>query len=90
MWKFQEFCVSEILREINFVDSRSAKTTIFAILGAVNFVHLVNFSLQNVPKNSQKSEFRASKCGKMADFALQELSTNWPKFKLHFCSKLVL
>ena len=47
-----------ILREINFVDSRSAKTAIFAILGAVNFVHLVNISLQKVQKflKYQKSE----------------------------------
>ena len=47
MWKFQDFCITQILREINFVDSRCAKT---AILGAVNFVHLVNFSLQKVQK----------------------------------------
>ena len=51
MWKFQDFGITEILREINFVDSRSAKTTIFAILGAVNFVHLGNFSLQKVQKS---------------------------------------
>ena len=30
--------------------SRSAKTVVFAILGAVNFVILVDFSLQNVQK----------------------------------------
>ena len=50
MWKFQDFCMTEILREINFVDSRSAKTAGFAISGAVNFVHLVSFSLQKVQK----------------------------------------
>ena len=48
MWKFQDFCITDILREINFVDSRSAKIAVFAILGAVNYVHLVNFSLQKV------------------------------------------
>ena len=50
VWNFQDFCITEILREINFVNSRSAKTAVFAILGAVDFVHLVNFSLLNVQK----------------------------------------
>ena len=50
MWKFQDFCITQILREINFWDSRSAKTAIFALLGAVNFVNLVNISLQKVQK----------------------------------------
>ena len=36
VWKFQDFCITEILREINFGDSRSAKTAVFAILRAVN------------------------------------------------------
>ena len=39
VWKFHDFCITQIFREINFVDSRSAKTAIFAILWAVNFVH---------------------------------------------------
>ena len=51
VWKFQDFCITEILREINFEDSRSAKSANFAILGAVNFVHLVHFSLQKVKKS---------------------------------------
>ena len=54
MWKFQDFCITEILREINFVDSRSAKSDIFAILGAVNFVHLANSAFKKC-KNSSKS-----------------------------------
>ena len=49
-WKFNDSSFNQILREINFVDSRGAKSAIFAILGAVNFVHLVNFSLQKVQK----------------------------------------
>ena len=40
----------QILREINFEDSRIAKITIFAILRAVNFAHLVNLSHQNLQK----------------------------------------
>ena len=30
VWRFQEFYITEILREINFVASRSGKTAIFA------------------------------------------------------------
>ena len=37
VWKIQDFPVTQILREINFGDSRSAKTAVFAIFGALNF-----------------------------------------------------
>ena len=37
MWKFQDFCISQILREINFGDSRSAKSAIVTHLEALNF-----------------------------------------------------
>ena len=67
----QDFSFIQILCEINFCVSRSAKNAIFANLGAVNFVNLVNISLQKVQK-SRTLKFRASKCVKMADFALQE------------------
>ena len=50
MWKILDFAITEILREINFVDSRGAKTAIFAVLGAVKFVDLVNISYQKVQK----------------------------------------
>ena len=48
------------------------KLPFFAILRALNFVILVNFSLQKV----QKLKIKASKCVKLADFALLES----PKF----------
>ena len=48
--KFQDFYITVILCEIIFEDSRGAKSAVFAILGAVNFVQLVNFSLQRVQK----------------------------------------
>ena len=73
MWKFQDFCITQILREINLEDSRSAKTAFLAILRANNFVHLVNFSLKKVKKTHKPSKLRASKCVKMADFALLEV-----------------
>ena len=50
LWKFHDFSIAQILREINFGESRSSKTAVFAILGAVNFVDLVKFSLQKVQK----------------------------------------
>ena len=53
-----ECSVIQILREINLGESSSSKTAVFAIFGALNFVSLVNFSLQKVQKfmKSQNSE----------------------------------
>ena len=73
VWKYQDFSITQILRKINFWDSTSAKTAIFAILGADNFVNLMNFSLQKVEK-SIKIKIQSPKCVKMADFALLESS----------------
>ena len=50
MWKFQDFSDIQILREIDFEERRSPKIAIFAIFGAMIFVHLANVSLQNVQK----------------------------------------
>ena len=36
------FSVIQILREINFEESRSSKTAVLAIFGALNSVNLVN------------------------------------------------
>ena len=46
VWKFQDFSITQILREINFAESRSPKSAIFAILGPLNFANLVIFSPQ--------------------------------------------
>ena len=50
MWKFQNFSFAQILREINFGESRTSKTAVFAVFGALNFANLVNFNLQKVQK----------------------------------------
>ena len=50
MWKCQDFSVNQILREINFVESRRYKTAVLAILGALKIIDLVNFSLQKIQK----------------------------------------
>ena len=68
-WKYQDFSVIQILREINLGESRCSETAVFAILGARNFVDLVNFAFQKGQKFT-KSRFRAPKCVKLADFAL--------------------
>ena len=50
VWKIQHFSVIQILREINFGESGSSNIAAFAIFGALNFVALVNFSLQKLQK----------------------------------------
>ena len=37
MWKFHEFSITQILREINFGDCRSAKSAILTHLEVLNF-----------------------------------------------------
>ena len=44
----EDFSVTQILREINFGETRSSETAIYAIFGALNLVDLVNFSFQKV------------------------------------------
>ena len=48
VWKIRDFSVTQILREINFEECRSSEIAIFAILGALTFVNLVDFSIQKV------------------------------------------
>ena len=50
MWKSNDFSATQILREINFGEIRSAKTAVFAIFEALNLVNLVNYNLQKVQK----------------------------------------
>ena len=51
VWKFQYFSVIQILREINFGEFRSSKTTFYAIWRTLKMVKLVNFSLQKCKKS---------------------------------------
>ena len=50
MWKFQDFSITQILREINFEEARSCKTADLAILGALKMIDLVDFSLPKMQK----------------------------------------
>ena len=47
LWKFEDFSVTHNLREINLGQSKSPKSTVFAIIGAPFWV---NFSLQKMQK----------------------------------------
>ena len=38
VWKFGDFSVTWILREINFEESRNSKTAIFVILGTLKMM----------------------------------------------------
>ena len=44
VWKFHDFSITHILREINFWDPRSAKSAILAHLETLNFVFLGIFA----------------------------------------------
>ena len=39
MWKFHDFAITQILREIKVEDSRSAKSVIFADFDLYEFLH---------------------------------------------------
>ena len=71
MWKYQDFSVIQILREIKIGESRNSKTAVFAIFKALNFVDLANLSLQKY-KMHKISKFRASKRVIMSDLTLLE------------------
>ena len=45
MWKFHKFSITQILREINFGDSESAKSAVLTILEALNYNFLSIFAL---------------------------------------------
>ena len=60
VWKFQNFSVIQILRETNFEGSRSCKSANSAILGALNFGNLVNFSAK-IHKNANSEPLNVLK-----------------------------
>ena len=43
MWKFLDFSVTQILRQINCEDSSSVKSAILTHLGALNFYEYLHF-----------------------------------------------
>ena len=68
VWKFQNFSVPLILREINFEESSINEIAIFANLEALIFANLVNFSSSKSAKIHKLDKIKASKCVKKAAF----------------------
>ena len=75
MWKFHEFPITQILCEINFKDSRSAKCAILTNLEALNiyfyeFLHFLKAEIDQI------NNIQGPKNGKMAVLELLD----HPKF----------
>ena len=70
MWKFQDFPITQILREINFVDSRSAKNAIFAILGGCEFCSFGKFQPSKSAKMHKNQNSEPLNVLKTEDLAL--------------------
>ena len=71
VWKFHDFSITQILCEINFRDSRSAKSAIITHLEALNFdfyefLHFLKGEIDQINKNQKP------KICKKGSFALQE------------------
>ena len=60
MWKFLDFAITQILREINFEDPRSAKSAFLTDLQAVNLTFIHSCTFWNM-KLSKLANFRALK-----------------------------
>ena len=43
VWKFQDFSIIQILREINFGESGSSEAAVFAFFEGLNFVKIGSF-----------------------------------------------
>ena len=55
VWKFHQFSITWILREVNFRDSRSAKSAILKHLGSLNidfyeFLHFLKAEIHQINK----------------------------------------
>ena len=71
MWRFQDFCIIQILREINFEDSWSVKSAILPHLKALNFnfYEFLHFLKDEI---YQRNKLRRPKMAKTVVFALLE------------------
>ena len=75
MWKLQDFFINQILREIKFGDSKSAKSAIFTHLETLNsdfyeFLYLLKAEIYQIykiqsPKNGKTGIFRTSRLSKI-------------------------
>ena len=72
MWKFHDFSITQILREIKFRESRISKTASFGNFRGPETLKFGQFQPLKSAKIHKESKFRASKCVGIADFALLE------------------
>ena len=72
VWKFHDFSVIQILREINFGDSRSAKSAILKLSEALNltFYEFLPF----LKTENQIKKFRALEIAKNGSFRTSRFS----------------
>ena len=71
VWKFQDFSITQILREINLWESRSVKSVILTHFEALNFDFYAFLYLLKA-EIRQKWKFSATNCVKMTNFTLLE------------------
>ena len=69
MRKFQDFSVTQILREITFEESRSSKSAIYAILWPLNLVKLLKVQPSKSAKINKNLTSEPLNFVKMTDFA---------------------
>ena len=74
MWKFHEFSITRILREINLGDSKKAKSSILSHLEALNLEFNALLHLLKL-KFTKLSNFRVTKMAKMAVLELLDYAT---------------
>jgi len=75
VWKFQDFAITQIFREINFWDSKNAKLAILTHLEALNFdfqefLHFLKAVIYQIdkiqsPKNGKNCSFSTSNFSKI-------------------------
>ena len=75
MWKFQDFAITQLLREISFLASKSAKLAILTHLEALNFdfqefLHFLNAVIYQIdkiqsPQNGKNGYFSTSNLSKI-------------------------
>ena len=75
MWKYHDFSITQILREIKFGDARSAKYAIFMHLEALNF-ECCEFWHVLKAENGQMNNIQNPKNGKNCSFRTFRLSKN--------------
>ena len=84
VWTFQEFSIAQILLEINFWDSRSAKSAILTHCEAQKFdqhefLHFLNFEMlpnwHNSPKTGKNGKVASARYFSICDKNLIEIKT---------------